>query len=348
MEAPVLYTRDEFREKVFSRDKHACVVCGRPAKDAHHIIERRLFSNGGYYLENGASLCEDHHILAERTVLSCEEIRERVGITKIVIPDHMYDDLDYDKWGNILLPNGFRLRGELFYDESVQKILSDGDLLHLFQKYVKYPRTMHLPWSNLLKDDRILASDDHFVGKRVIVTLKMDGENTTMYNDKIHARSIDSGSHETRNWVKGLWSRIAWMIDENMRICGENLYAVHSMKYDSLPSYFMVFSVWIDNVCLSWEETVDYAGILGLETVPVIYDGQYDREAVEKAFVPYAETNEGYVVRIAESFNYGDFRKSIAKYVRPQFRQAINNSHGHWISKKVETNGLKGAKIERF
>jgi len=33
-----LLTRDEFREGVFKRDNYKCVVCGAPAKDAHHII----------------------------------------------------------------------------------------------------------------------------------------------------------------------------------------------------------------------------------------------------------------------------------------------------------------------
>lgn len=66
MEPAKLHTRDEFREKVFSRDNSLCVICGKPAKDAHHIIERRLFTDGGYYLDNGASLCETHHILAEQ------------------------------------------------------------------------------------------------------------------------------------------------------------------------------------------------------------------------------------------------------------------------------------------
>ncbi len=33
--------------------------------------------------------------------------------------------------------------------------------------------------------------------------------------------------------------------------------------------------------------------------------------------------------------------KSIAKYVNPDFRQKVNNSHGNWISKKIETNKLK-------
>ncbi|MDM8549714.1 hypothetical protein QUF72_06550 [Desulfobacterales bacterium HSG2] len=35
-------SRDIFRESIFKRDNHKCVVCGEPAQDAHHIIERRI------------------------------------------------------------------------------------------------------------------------------------------------------------------------------------------------------------------------------------------------------------------------------------------------------------------
>lgn len=340
MKTNTLISRDEFREETFKRDSFKCIICGNPAKDAHHIIERRLFSDGGYYLDNGASLCEQHHIEAEETTLSCEKIRLSAGIDNIIIPEHFYSDYNYDKWGNILLPNGNRIKGELFYDESVQKILTQGNVIDLFQKHIKYPRTYHLHWSNMLKDDRILKDDSHFIGKRVIVSLKMDGENTTMYNDYIHARSLESASHETRKWVKGLWSRISYLLDDNMRLCGENLFAVHSVRYENLKSYFMMFSMWTDNKCLSWDETKEYAQIIGLEMVPVIYDGIYSKEKVIEAFAPYEKKNEGYVVRIADEFNYIDFRRCVAKFVRPEFRQAVNNSHGHWISKKVEVNGL--------
>ncbi len=336
-----LLSRDDFRNGVFNRDNHKCVICGEPAKDAHHILERRLFTDGGYYLSNGSSLCEKHHIMAEETTLSCEEIREKAGITKVIIPEHFYSDYTYSKWGDIIQPTGQRLKGELFYDESVQKILKQGGVLDLYQKYVKYPRTYHLHWSNLLKDDRMMLNDDCFKGKRVIVTLKLDGENTSWYNDFIHARSLNSGSHPTRDWVKGLWAQKSYLLDENMRICGENLYAVHSITYKDLPSYFMMFSMWIENKCLSWDETVEYAKILELEIVPVIYDGIYDRAKIEQAFKQYEKTNEGYVVRLADEFTYMDFRKSVGKFVLPSFRQAINNSHGHWISKKIETNSLK-------
>jgi len=336
----IIMTRDEFREGVFLRDNHKCVICGKPAKDAHHIIERRLFSNGGYFLDNGSSLCEEHHIKAEETTLSCEEIREKAGITTIVLPEHFYDDYVYDKWGNIILPTEQRIKGELFYDESVQKILKQGNVLDLFQKFVKYPRTYHVNWSTLSKDDRMIENDNHFVGKRVVVTLKKDGENTTMYNDYIHARSLENASHETRNWVKGLWSKIGWMLDDNMRICGENMYAVHSIKYTNLKSYFFMFSMWTDNTCMSWDETVEYSKILGLEMVPVIYDGIYDKDSIIKIFENYPG-EEGYVIRLADEYNYIDFRRSIAKFVRPEFRQTVNNSHGHWISKKIEINELE-------
>lgn len=307
-----LLTRDQFRIGVFARDRDLCVICKRPAQDSHHILERRLFSDGGYYLDNGASLCGEHHIEAEQTTLSCDEIRDMAGIKTIIIPEHFYDDVNYDKWGNILLPNGTRLKGELFYDESVQKIIQP--VLHEFSKYVKYPRTYHLSWSHLLKDDRMMEDDSCFIGKEIVMTQKRDGENTTAYNDYIHARSINSGSDPTRDWLKGYWSQINYLIDENMRLCGENLYAVHSLREQNLKSYFELFSVWIDMKCLSWKETVEYAGIIGCETVPVI---------------------------LSDEFNYGDFRKSVGKFVKPAFRQVVNNSHGHWISKKIEVNELK-------
>jgi hypothetical protein len=42
---------------------------------------------------------------------------------------------------------------------------------------VKYPRTHHLPWSpGRSSDDVVMTSCEQFEGKRVIVSVKMDGE----------------------------------------------------------------------------------------------------------------------------------------------------------------------------
>lgn len=265
-----LLTRDQFREAVFRRDGHRCVMRGTPGceydllgavyvkLDAHHILERRLWPDGGYYIDNGASVCEPCHMKCEQTLISVDEVREKCGITKPVLPPHLYRDQRYDKWGNPILDNGLRLRGELFDDESVRKVLGDLAEFHpsgIFTDKVKYPRTYHLPWSpGATDDDRIMEDPDTcFGGKAVVVTEKMDGENCTMYSDYIHARSLEYSSHPSRDRVKAMWSQIAHDIPKGWRVCGENLYAEHSIHYDDLSSYFQVFSVWNDkNVCLSW------------------------------------------------------------------------------------------------
>lgn len=333
-----LLSRNKFRESVFDRDNHKCVICGEKGKDAHHILERRLFSDGGYYIDNGSTLCEKHHLEAEMTILSCDEIRRKCNIENIIYPDHLYLDKNYDKWGNIILPNGNRLKGELFFDKSVQKILKKGNVLHLFQKYIKYPRTYHTPFSQKGRsDDRYLDNMLFFEGKEVIVTEKRDGENTTMYSDYIHARSINSGNHPSRNKIKDIWSQIAWEIPNEWRICGENMYAKHTISYDNLDSYFNVFSIWDEkNECLSWDETVAYCDMLNLKTVPVLYKGIYNEKIIKNLLIDDGKY-EGYVIRISDSFKYADFKKCVAKTVFDSFKLV----HGHWINKKIIPNKLK-------
>jgi hypothetical protein len=335
-----LLTRDQFREAVFARDDHRCVICSAPAQDAHHILERRLWPDGGYYLENGASLCGECHIKAEQTVLSVEQIREAAGIGFPCVPPHLYADTPYDKWGNPVLPDGRRLRGDLFEDASVQKILGEGNVLGLFTYYVKYPRTYHLPWSpGMTRDDRKMPSLDGFIGQEVVVTVKMDGENSNLYRDHYHARGIDTGPHPSRDRIKALWASLAQDIPVGWRVCGENLFAKHSIKYENLPSYFLMFSIWNDkNFTLSWDETKEWAELLGLRTVPTLYEGIWDEEKIKTLYTPTYEGNlcEGYVVRTRKGFHYRDFRLYQAKYVRKGHVQ----THGHWMRAKVEPNGL--------
>jgi phosphoribosylformylglycinamidine synthase len=54
----------------------------------------------------------------------------------------------------------------------------------IVSKRFKYPRTLHLPWSeSITSDDKVLKSIDSFLGKHVIITTKMDGGNISMYYD---------------------------------------------------------------------------------------------------------------------------------------------------------------------
>ena len=107
-------------------------------------------------------------------------------------------------------------------------------------KIYKYPKTLHLPFSpELSKDDKRLKDTSIFDGKEVVVSLKMDGENTTMYPDYIHARSVNEMKHSSQSWIKSFHSKIKYSIPEDHRICGENLYAEHSISYNELKSFYV-------------------------------------------------------------------------------------------------------------
>ena len=333
----LLLTRDEFREGVFTRDKHRCIACSQPGKDAHHIMERRLFKDGGYYLDNGVTLCSICHEEAEETVISCESLREFAGITNVILPSQLEADGIYDKWGNPVLPNGQRFRGELFDEEGVQRALRNK--LYLFTDKVKYPKTFHWPTSpGLQNDDRMHTTTDQWNGLEIVVTEKLDGENTTMARDYMHARSLEFSTHPSRTFIKAIWSRVAHDIPNGFRVVGENVTAIHSIEYHDLASYFYVFNIWHGQNCLSWVETFEYASLLDLPTVPVLYRGVWSAALIDSlasSLVP--ERQEGLVFRPTRGFTLREFPRLMAKWVRKGHVQTDE----HWMSQPVRLNHLK-------
>lgn len=209
-------------------------------------------------------------------------------------------------------------------------------------KLLKYPRSFHLPWSRgYTDDDKVARNVNHFIGKEVVVTEKLDGEGTTLYRDYMHARSIHSANHPSRHWVKTFHANFAYRIPKDWRLCGENVYAKHSIYYQGLTSYFYLFSIWNEeNICLSWDETVAFAAELGIETVPVLYRGIFDEEQIKRTFTGksfFEGEQEGYVIRNTSSFHYEDFRYNLGKFVRPQHVQTSE----HWLQEEIIPNKLK-------
>ena len=203
---------------------------------------------------------------------------------------------------------------------------------------VKYPRTPHLPWSpGASHDDVYLADINHFIGKHVVISEKMDGENTSLYRHGLHARSLDSRYHPSRDWVKALHAQVGYRIPAGWRICGENCFAQHSISYHHLDSYFLAFSVWNEhNLCLSWREAQDFLHELGLTPVPVIFEGLFDAEAVQQICLD-TKVSEGYVIRSTGEFAFADFANNVAKWVRSNHVQ----SEQHWMHQAIKANGLR-------
>lgn len=209
---------------------------------------------------------------------------------------------------------------------------------------VRHPRIWHLPWSpGISSDDGVLKDLSGFQNNEVVVTAKMDGENTTMYNDGLHARSPNSGYHPSRSWVQRYWAeKVAGRIPDEDRICGENLFARHSIEYHYLPSYFLVHSMWTGPHCLSWDDTQKKAKELGMITVPELYRGSFDEKLLRHSYEAlqgklHRDDLEGYVVRVARPIDRDEYNNVVAKYVRPHHVQTDD----HWMSQQVVKNGLE-------
>ena len=336
--------RDEFRAAVLKRDDGRCVVCGEPAVDAHHIVDRSLWDDGGYHLDNGASLCAEHHLRAEQTTLTCDAIRQLAGITNVALPDVLDPESDWDHWGNPILPNGSRGRGQLFWNENAQTALQAGGVLDQFTELVKFPRIRHVPWSPGKTKDEISISDDDLVSRfrswQVVVEEKLDGEGSSLYSHHYHARSLDSGGAAWRSWLKAAHAKIAHEIPDGWRIVGENMYAVHTIEYAALPSYFFVFGVYDEKgYAIAWDDTVEIAGMLGFPTAPVLWRGEYDEEKVKGCWTGesrFGGKQEGYVMRLAGRIAPGLHTRSVVKYVREGHVQTTH----HWRHAMIRKNGL--------
>ncbi|MFG2990348.1 RNA ligase family protein [Streptomyces sp. NPDC048257] len=204
---------------------------------------------------------------------------------------------------------------------------------------IHYPRTPHLPWSPGVAADDVRAVGptglSGLAGREVVVTEKLDGENTTLYADGLHARSLDSAHHPSRAWVKGLQGRIGAGIPAGWRVCGENLYARHSIPYEDLDSWFYGFSVWDGEHCLDWDRTVRFLRGLGVPTPRVLWRGTFDERALRRLKLDTAR-QEGYVVRTADGFAREDFGRCVAKWVRGGHVQTST----HWMFAQVVPNGL--------
>jgi len=199
----------------------------------------------------------------------------------------------------------------------------------------KYPRTFHFPFSpNISNNDRIIKDISPFLNKQLIITEKLDGDNTAIYNGEVYSRSNTStASHESFNIIKNIFAWKTINIKDKV-FYGENLYRVHSITYNNLSSYFYVFNILSGNIWLPWKNITDICQELDFKTVPYV-DKKVFKSSTELKDFLLNEINkesilggirEGLVVRPYDGFFSTSFNSHVGKIVSKSF----SNDNINW------------------
>jgi hypothetical protein len=216
----------------------------------------------------------------------------------------------------------------------------------------KYNRTFHLPWSpGGTSDDKIATSVDNLIGKPIIITEKIDGSNTSLETKGCFARTHSGApSHPSFDGLKALHATLKHKIPANYQMFGEWCYALHSIAYNELPGYFLLFNIRelnevLPTIWLSWAEVKMWAEDIGVPTVPVLFEGIVKSESelkiLTESFMKEASCcggiREGVVVRLANQFQDNDFSNCVMKCVRANHVQTSD----HWKDQEIIKNKLK-------
>jgi ATP-dependent RNA circularization protein (DNA/RNA ligase family) len=221
------------------------------------------------------------------------------------------------------------------------------------EDFFKFPHTPHLTWlsSAPVRHDKVLSPPEarELLGGEVLVEEKVDGANLGIsVGPAGELRAQNRGSYlGTRAspqfqplwpWLEARRQQLVGALGRHLMLFGEWCFAVHSVRYDALPDWFLAFDVYDRQAGRFWSSARRDALVesLGLQCVPVVARGHFTVDEVVKLLGPSRLTQapmEGVYLRR----DAGDFLLSRAKLVRPEFVQAIEE---HWSSRPLERNTL--------
>ena len=207
--------------------------------------------------------------------------------------------------------------------------------------FFRFPHTPHIDWvgEGMPRDDKVLTEAEvaALLARPIRVEEKLDGANLGIsLRASGELRAQNRGQYLLEPFA-GQFSRLnSWLGQHQYALCntlqndwilfGEWCAARHSLDYDNLPDWFVVFDVYDRSEQKFWscERRDALAGQLGLAVVPTLYQGtatvQALKDLLENANSLYREgAPEGIVMR-QDSELWCEAR---AKLVCADFAQSI-------------------------
>lgn len=230
--------------------------------------------------------------------------------------------------------------------------------------FFRFPSTPHLTWlanDSMPRDDKVLSLTEAQVllSSDVVVEEKLDGANLGLSLASDGTLSAQNRGQYLDEPHSGQFTRLsAWLTQHEtglrtvlrpeLILFGEWCAARHSLGYDALPDWFLLFDVYDRNAKRFW--STSRRNILAtqakLTTVPCLFQGHTTLSALKQLMMESSSHYrtglplEGIVIR-RESADWCETR---AKLVRPDFTQAIDI---HWRKRTIEWNRIDWSATER-
>jgi len=220
-------------------------------------------------------------------------------------------------------------------------------------QFFRFPHTPHLAWLGRgePRDDKVLSDDEarSLLSGDVVVEEKLDGanlgfslsddgdllvQNRGQYLAEPHAGQFA----RLPAWLSSHGGALLGVLRPELMLFGEWCAARHSLGYDALPDWLLLFDVYDRSVARFWSSTRRnaLAREAGLGVVPELFRGRASLDKLKQWVLDTASRYragplEGIVVRREA----GDWCDARAKLVRPDFTQAIAT---HWRKRAIEWN----------
>jgi hypothetical protein len=219
--------------------------------------------------------------------------------------------------------------------------------------FFRFPHTPHLFWLGATppRADKVLTDEEaaDFLSGDVVVEEKVDGANTglSVGSDGVlrvqnRGEYLGRGAHPQFQplwpWLEARRVALTEALAPNLMLFGEWCFAVHSLRYEALPDWFLAFDVFDRREQRFWS-TARRDGLLeqlGISKVPAVARGRFGKRELLRLLSGSRVgigPAEGLYVRCENA----EWLVARAKIVRAEFVQAIEE---HWSARPLERNRL--------
>lgn len=223
-------------------------------------------------------------------------------------------------------------------------------------EFFRFPNTPHLLWlgQGLPRDDKILSNQEiaTLLQDEVLIEEKLDGANLGISLDNQNELRAQNRGQYLPQPFSGQFSRLnSWLgqhgeilkqtLTPELILFGEWCAARHSLDYNQLPDWFLLFDVYDRKAGRFWsvERRNALAQVLNFTTVPLLKRTRITcDQLVELLDDTQSRYRNGKVEGIVIRSDSPLWCENRAKLVNREFVQAIED---HWRSRAIEWNLVK-------